>query len=120
MPVDRFEEVTIEQIVQAVDEACSNVIEHSYGMMAGNEFSMTMNSDKEKVTFLIEDSGIGLEGVKAQKPDIKEYVEQRKDGGWGRYIIAHVMDEVEYARTGKKNKLTLVKYFNGMRKEEGA
>lgn len=113
MPADRFEEVTIEQVIQAVDEACSNVIEHSYGMVKGREFSMTMNSDSEKVTFLIEDSGTGLKSVEESKPDIEEYVKQRRDGGWGRYLIAHVMDEVKYTKKGKTNRLKLVKYFNG-------
>ncbi len=113
LPDDRFEKLTIEHIVLAVDEACSNVIEHSYSMVATNELSMTMNSDKEKITFLIEDRGSGLKFMKAQKPNLKEYVEQRKEGGLGRYIIAHVMDEMKYSRKGKKNKLTLVKYYNG-------
>lgn len=119
MPINRFGEVTVEQIIQAVDEACSNVIEHSYGNMMGHELSMSMNADGEKVVFVIEDTGIGLEGIKAQKPDIKEYVEQRRDGGWGRYIITRVMDEVKYSKRGKKNKLMLVKYYSGKRKEEG-
>jgi anti-sigma regulatory factor (Ser/Thr protein kinase) len=118
MPVGRFPEVTIEHIVQAVDEACSNVIEHSYGMVRNNELSMTMNSDKKKVTFLIEDTGIGIQSAKVEKPDIREYVEQRKQGGWGRYIITQVMDEVNYTKRGKKNKLTMVKYYNDKGEQE--
>lgn len=118
MPSDRFETVTVDNIVQAIDEACSNVIEHSYEMKRNNDLSMTIDSDDEKVAFLIEDTGIGINVKEVKKPDVEEYVRKRMDGGFGRYIIANVMDEVKYSRRGKKNRLRLVKYFNGKDQQE--
>ncbi len=118
MPPHRFETVTVENIVQAVDEACSNVIEHSYEMKRNRDFKMTMDADDEKVAFIIEDKGIGINITEVKKPDVKEYVRQRKDGGFGRYIIANVMDEVKYSSRGGKNTLTMVKFFNGKGQQE--
>jgi anti-sigma regulatory factor (Ser/Thr protein kinase) len=113
LPAEKFEDTVIENIVLAVDEACSNVIEHSYHTDITRELSMTMKSDTEKVSFLIEDTGVGCAPMRLKKPDLKEFVKERRDGGLGRYIISNVMHEIKYSRRGKKNRLTLVRYYNG-------
>jgi serine/threonine-protein kinase RsbW len=108
----QFKKVTVEQIVLAVDEACSNIIEHSYKMDPSKSLSITINCDEDKSTFVIEDNGIGLNSVKYKKLDLNKYIKKRREGGLGRYIIENVMDEVKYKRLKKKNRLSLVKYFD--------
>ena len=120
LPIEKFEETAIENIVLAVDEACSNVIEHSYQMDTTRELSLTMDADGEKVSFFIEDTGVGFSPMEMNKPDLEEFVKERRDGGLGRYIISSVMDEIKFARRGKKNRLTLVRYYanEGRRRAE--
>jgi serine/threonine-protein kinase RsbW len=108
----QFKKVTVEQIVLAVDEACSNIIEHSYKMDPSKSLSIKINCDEDKSTFVIEDNGIGLNSVKYKKLDLNKYIKKRREGGLGRYIIENVMDEVKYKRLKKKNRLSLVKYFD--------
>lgn len=112
IPQKKFKKITIDHIVLAIDEACSNVIEHSFEMDESKEFTLTLNSDKEKISFIIEDNGVGMSISKCRKFDLKKYIKQRKEGGLGKYIIENVMDEIKYSRKGKKNRLSLVKYFD--------
>ncbi|TES92692.1 MAG: ATP-binding protein [Candidatus Cloacimonadota bacterium] len=112
IPKKKFKKTTIDQIVLAIDEACSNIIEHSFEMDESKEFTLTLNFDKEKVTFVIEDKGVGMKISKCKKLNLKKYIKQRKEGGLGKFIIENVMDEVKYSRKGTKNRLSLVKYFD--------
>lgn len=107
-----YKKVTVDQIVLAVDEACSNVIEHSYKMNPSKKLTVTINCSKEKSTFIIEDNGIGLKSLKYKRLDLNKYIQKRKEGGLGRYIIQHVMDKITYKKMESKNKLTLIKYFD--------
>ena len=112
IPQKKFKKITIDHIVLAIDEACSNVIEHSFELDESKEFTLTLNSDKEKISFIIEDNGVGMKKSKCRKLDLKKYIKQKKEGGLGKYIIENVMDEIKYSRKGKKNRLSLVKFFD--------
>jgi len=112
IPKDKFDKSVVEQIVLSVDEACSNIIEHSYEMDDSKEFFLTMKCNDKKVQFVIEDNGTGMNVSQAVKPDIKKYVKDRKEGGLGKHIIKTVMDNVRYKKRGNRNILSLTKYYD--------
>ncbi|MCK4234577.1 ATP-binding protein [candidate division WOR-3 bacterium] len=112
---ENFMQNTITQIILAIDEACTNVVEHSYKMDNSKKLTISFYCDKEKATFVIVDSGIGMKNLKTKKLDLKKYVEQKKEGGLGRYIIENVMDEVKYTKGSKNNRLKLIKYYDKSR-----
>ncbi len=112
IPKHSFSNAEVEQITLAIDEACSNVIEHSYKMNENKRFSISLKSNGEKLEFRIEDEGVGMKKAISEKPNLKRYVKERKEGGLGKHIIRSVMDSVKYRKKGKKNILMLTKYYD--------
>jgi serine/threonine-protein kinase RsbW len=111
---DSFSELDLEDIGIAIDEACSNVISHSYGRKKPGEISVEIEMESNKITIILTDRG---EEGQLFNPNLlssfdkEEYLNRLTKGGLGVYLIKKIMDEVEYAVTpGVKNCLTMVKY----------
>lgn len=103
-------EMVVEQIKIAVDEACTNVIEHAYGGEAGHEITIDLLIDPKRFTVRIQDEGQAFDPAVYQEPDIFKYAQQRKMGGFGVHIMRRLMDEVQYERKGRFNECCLVKF----------
>ncbi len=82
-------------IILAVDEACSNIIRHSYKNDHTQSIAVSIEFDNCCLTITVKDKGIEFDPTAAAKRDITEI----KPGGLGIYIIHQVMDKVEYTRT---------------------
>jgi serine/threonine-protein kinase RsbW len=109
-----FSEEDLEDIGLAIDEACTNVITHSYGGGKGGIIQVEINMEPNKVTITLTDKG---EEGQLFNPDTlspvdrEDYLKRLTKGGLGVYIIKKIMDEVEYTVSpGVKNCLTMVKY----------
>lgn len=93
-------------IILAVDEACSNIIRHSYKNDHSKSINVHIQVSDEALKITIEDQGIEFDINSIEKRDISEV----KPGGLGVYIIHNIMDTVDYSRTKDGcNKLRLVK-----------
>lgn len=113
IPKKKFKNMTLEKIILAIDEACANVIEHSYKKDDSKEFTLSLNNDEKKIKIIIEDKGAGFKNSsKAKKPDLVGYIDSSKEGGLGRYMIENIMDEVSYKSEKGVNTLTMVKYYD--------
>ncbi|WP_457551929.1 ATP-binding protein [Desulfobacula sp.] len=90
----------------AVDEACSNIIKHSYKKDYDRKIDLSVKLETNLLTISIIDHGISFD-----KNSIKERnIDKIKPGGLGLYIINQVMDKVEYSRTEEGfNKITMIK-----------
>lgn len=105
------------QLEMAVDEACANVIEHSYGGEAGAAnnpdhpgLRINLMQCKDRVVVEIFDRGAGFEfnNQKVVEPD--EYLESERQRGLGMFIIQKFVDDVQYERgTSSGNCLRLTK-----------
>jgi serine/threonine-protein kinase RsbW len=94
----------------AVDEACANVIRHSYGGDPGQPIVLTFTVSDDRLEILVRDFGT--------KPDPQRLKPQREDqakpGGLGLPLILSVMDEVAYDLSPEKGSaLRMVKYLRG-------
>ncbi len=109
-----FSEDDLDDIGLALDEACANVVRHSY--IEGQEglIFVEYTLEPKKITIKIVD-----EGAKGQKfnldtlspVDKEEYLNTLSRGGLGVHIIKKIMDEVTYTVSpGHENCLTMVKY----------
>ncbi len=93
-------------IILAVDEACSNIIRHSYKDDHTCKIDLTMEITPKELCITIIDNGIEFDISAAQPRDITDI----KPGGLGVYIINQVMDALEYHRTKDGyNQTTLLK-----------
>lgn len=103
----------IQQIEMAVDEACTNVIEHACSY--NEKKSLTIQIKHKLNDFIIEimDRGnVDFNPNTVEAVDLKEFVKQRKTGGLGIHLIKNLMDEVEYfIGSGNHNRVKMVKHI---------
>jgi len=93
-------------VILAVDEACSNIIKHSYKNDYNQKIDLTIRLETDFLTVSIVDYGIKFDITSIETRDINEI----KPGGLGIYIINRVMDTVEYSHTPEGfNKMKMVK-----------
>lgn len=105
------------QLEMAVDEACANVIEHSYGgessaMNNPNHPGLRINlmQCRDRIVIEIYDRGKGFDYDHQRVVDPDEYVNNERQRGLGMYIIKKFVDEIDYEReTSSGNCLKLIK-----------
>jgi serine/threonine-protein kinase RsbW len=94
----------------AVDEACSNIIEHGY---AGNEpgpIGVSFDAQGEQVVVAIVDRGRPFDPKTVRAPDLDSRWQDRRIGGLGWYLMSRSVDRIGYDSDPKRgNRLTLVK-----------
>jgi serine/threonine-protein kinase RsbW len=107
-----FSEQGVMKITLAVDEACSNLIRHSYHYDASQQFFVDVDFDNNALVIDILDSGAAFDPMNIPPPNLKEYAEQHRRGGFGVHIIRMTMDVVEYLPADdnhRLNRLRLIK-----------
>ena len=105
-----MDESEVYAVEMAVDEACTNVIEHSYRGMAGGDIECTCDTADGALTVIIRDHGKPFDIASVKAPDLLADIKNRRVGGLGVYLMRHLMDEVHYESIEKSgNVVTLVK-----------
>lgn len=103
----------------AVDEACSNVIDHAYGGEDQGEIRIMLELNEAGLTITIQDDGAPFDPGCVAEPDLTSPLETRCERGLGVYLIHEVMDEASWDfSTPGVNQLTLLKYFTPSQKTE--
>jgi anti-sigma regulatory factor (Ser/Thr protein kinase) len=93
----------------AVDEACTNIIEHGYEGRAGS-ISLSCRADGDALSVTIRDRGRAFDPAGVPAADITSPCEERPIGGLGWHLIRSSVDEINYGRDPSGgNRLTLVK-----------
>ena len=99
------------QLEMAVDEACANIIEHSYHHADNNpgiQISLTYFPDRIEVE--IQDTGAGFAFDHAHPISPDRYIEEGRSRGLGLHIIRSFVDQATYRHgTAAGNSLRLVK-----------
>lgn len=100
----------INKLELAVDEACSNVMEHAYGHDATKEVVVRVIFDEEVVRVNIIDTGRGFDPQSIPPADLERLVAERRSGGLGLRLMKSLVDEVRYEfEPGQKNELHMTK-----------
>ena len=98
----------------AVDEACTNIIEHGFNTDEdkpnGQINLMTGIEDPNTFVIAISDNSRAFNPITYKEPDPAQPLSEREVGGWGIYFIKKLMDMVDYRYVDGKNNLTLHKY----------
>jgi serine/threonine-protein kinase RsbW len=101
-------------IQTAVDEACSNIIDHAYGGENIGGIRIKIKEDDESLKIILRDTGKPFDPDDVPKPDITSPLEIRRERGLGIFFMQRLMDEVNFKFSEKRgNKLTLVKNKRG-------
>jgi len=95
----------------AVDEACTNIIEHGYKGMDPGSIILSFRITPDRILVQITDFGHIFEPAEAPKPDVEAALEDRELGGMGLYLIYQTMDNIDYQSSEDGNTLTFTKYI---------
>lgn len=83
----------------AVDEACSNIIDHAYGGEGKGDIECTCDIQPDRLKVTLRDQGRSFNPSGVPSPNLKVPIEQLKPRGVGLYLMRKMMDEVHYEAT---------------------
>lgn len=101
----------VQAVQLAVDEACSNIIQHAYGGEGRGDIKCTCQIDETGLTVILHDEGQPFDPNSIPAPDRSPDLEACTGGGLGLFFMRQLMDEVRFdfdQQTG--NVLTMTKY----------
>lgn len=104
----------------AVEEACTNIMEHGYGAAPG-PIELALRADDQQIVVSIRDVAVPFAPGEAPPPDLLSEVEDRQPGGLGWHLIQQLMDGIEYESDVESgNHLTLIKRRNRPEGNDGS
>lgn len=92
-----FKEKDVYAVQMAVDEACSNIIEHAYGGECQDQIECTCIFELKALTIQIIDCGERFNPLEIPEPDLDASLEERDEGGLGLFFMRKLMDEVTFS-----------------------
>ena len=96
-------------LVQAVDEAATNIIRYGYGGGPG-DIDMTTELVGDDIVITLEDRAPEFDPLTVAPPDLAVPPELRKPGGMGIHLMRLAADSIEHRpRPGGGNILTLTR-----------
>ena len=105
-----FAQDTIFHVQMAVDEACSNVVEHAYRGREKGEIKLYCDCREGEWIVVIHDTGRPFNPDGVPEPSLQINLDDVKTGGLGLYFMRQLMDEVEFTFDEKGgNTLRMVK-----------
>ena len=97
------------KIVLAVDEACTNIIRHTYHGDQNQSIEIFCKDNDNLLEIVLQDCGPPLDLDRIRSRNLDEI----RPGGLGTHFIRTVMDEVNYShKEGGGNILRMVKHFH--------
>jgi len=101
-----LDDKSVHHCILAVDETCTNIIEHAYGATAGRvRVAFTFLDDPRRLAIDFDDSGQSFDLAQVQSPNLDE----AQTSGYGIFLIRRLMDEVDYRPAPGNNRWRLVK-----------
>jgi serine/threonine-protein kinase RsbW len=101
----------IYRVQMAVDEACSNIIEHAYGPDRQGDIKLSCRAQSERDLFIsIHDAGRPFDPTAVPEPPRGGDWENLPEGGLGLYFMRRLMDQVTFHFDEQNgNTLTMLK-----------
>lgn len=93
----------------AVDEACTNIIEHAYGGEDIGDIQVSTHVANHSFYITLVDSGNAFDPESVPQPRIESDPLLMEPGGLGLHLMKKVMDEVQFTFNKGKNQLVMVK-----------
>lgn len=108
-----FNPKQIYAIQTAVDEACSNIIDHAYGGENLGYIEISVDRLENGMRIVIVDDGKPFDPDEVPIPDMISPLEERRERGLGVFFMRKLMDEVCYDFSNPNhNVLVMIKRLN--------
>ena len=104
-----LDETAINRCQLAVDEACTNIIEHGYGGEDRGAIDISCTAAQGELIIKIHDHASPFDPASVPQPNLEAALDEVRIGGLGVYFIRQVMDVVDFSYENGGNTLTLVK-----------
>ncbi len=105
-----LDDSAVYQVQLAVDEACSNIIDHAYRGSGQGEIELAITDSNQALTITLRDHGQPFDPRLAAEPDLSQPIEKLEPRGVGLYLMRKMMDEVRFEFSPVNgNVLTMVK-----------
>jgi serine/threonine-protein kinase RsbW len=112
------DEPCMDDLVQAVDEAVTNVIVHGYRRGPG-WLDVTAERVGDQIVITLEDEAPVVDPTLFPEPDLSVPPQHRRPGGMGVHLMRQATDRLEHApRPGGGNILTMERHLDPRPKEE--
>ena len=106
-------EITVNQVVLAVDEVVANFIIHANGEDENQFLDLTLTFDNQDLNVEIADHGDTIYlPAPHQNPDLRDYIRQGRKGGMGMTLVNRLMDRVEFFTRGNHTVCHLSKHLS--------
>ena len=103
-------EVTLNEIVLALDEMCSNLMIHAHHCDPHHLLELTIKTEpRKKLIFEIMDDGTIFDINAFQEPTLDNLISVKRKGGLGIRLVKNIMDSIEYLTRDGKNVCRLTK-----------
>ncbi len=86
------------KVVLAVDEACTNIIRHSYDGESDRPIICKGEIEEQRLVFVLQDFGKKVDPSKIRSRDLTDV----RPGGLGVHFIQEVMDRMEFKDCGEE------------------
>ena len=80
----------------ALDEACTNIIEHGYGGEGKGDIRCSVENTEEGIKIILKDWGKKFDPAQIPKPDLNVDLEDLQIRGLGLYLMKNLMDKIGY------------------------
>lgn len=105
-----FDETTAYMILVAVDEACTNIIEHAYGGEGQGDIQCSCDVSEGSLKITLRDQGKPFDPTTVPEPDFSVPLHELECRGAGLVLIQKIMDEIIFVSTpAGENVLTMIK-----------
>jgi anti-sigma regulatory factor (Ser/Thr protein kinase) len=104
-----LDEVAICRCQLAVDEACTNIIEHGYSGEDRGDIEITCEGGDGELVITLSDHAPPFDPGAVPPPVLATGIDDAPVGGLGLFFMKQVMDAVEFRRDDGCNRLVLVK-----------
>lgn len=96
----------------AVEEACTNVIEHAYRGQGG-ELGIRFETRDDDIVITLRDRGQAFDPKSIACPDTSMPLTKRPIGGLGLYLMYQLMNEIRFSFEPDGNTLIMIKHNAG-------
>jgi anti-sigma regulatory factor (Ser/Thr protein kinase) len=95
----------------ALEEVVTNIIKYAYDDTGEHVIDISLTREGDKLVMVVEDDGRPFDPLDRAAPDLAGSLEERQVGGLGIHLVRQTIEELNYTRLPRKNRLILRKWL---------